>query len=88
MISLPSSDIALCIHVEIGSLFQNNYGQHDPEKVALVKQLYKDLDLQRVYLEYEEESYKDLMDIINECSDNLPKEMFFAFARKIYKRQK
>jgi len=59
-----------------------------PEKIAKVKDLYKTMGLQEVYTEYEEQSYKDLSQLIEKLSGNLPKEMFTAFAQKIYKRQK
>lgn len=60
----------------------------DKEKVSAVKQLYKDLDLESVFYKYEEESYEDLMKLIDEHSKNLPKEMFVAYAKRIFKRKK
>lgn len=57
-------------------------------QVESVKQVYMDLDLRRVYSEYEEESYQKLMVKINSLSADLPKEMFTSFADKIFKRTK
>ncbi|XP_064603763.1 farnesyl pyrophosphate synthase-like [Liolophura sinensis] len=69
-------------------VLKDNYGQNDAAKVAEIKSLYKELDLESVYAKYEEESYEDLIKLINKFSGNLPKEVFLTFALKIYKRQK
>jgi len=70
------------------TILEENYADDVPEKIAKVKDLYKTMGLQEVYTEYEEQSYKDLSQLIEKLSGNLPKEMFTAFAQKIYKRQK
>ncbi|KAK6191277.1 hypothetical protein SNE40_003008 [Patella caerulea] len=69
-------------------ILEDNYGRDDESKIKRVKELYRDLNLTHVYTEYEESSYKELKTLIEKCSGNLPKEVFMAFARKIYKRQK
>ena len=67
---------------------QENYGIDDASKVAKIKELYRELDLSSVYKEYEEKSYQDLMKLIDQHSGSLPKEMFIAYAKRIYKRKK
>ena len=52
-----------------------------------VKQVYKQLDLKKVYSDYEEETYQELMQLISKLSGTLPADMFIAFAQKIYKRK-
>ncbi|XP_064635411.1 farnesyl pyrophosphate synthase-like [Lineus longissimus] len=69
-------------------ILEENYAQHDPAKVKKVKEIFKELKVEEAYHAYEESSYKELMDSIEKFSLNLPKEMFTAFADKIYKRQK
>ncbi|KAK7098332.1 farnesyl pyrophosphate synthase-like isoform X2 [Littorina saxatilis] len=69
-------------------VLQDNYGQHDAEKVERVKKLYKEMDISRVYADYEESSYQELMSLINSSCGTLPPAVFTAFAQKIYKRQK
>lgn len=69
-------------------LLQENYAQKDPEKVAKVKAVFNELNLKQVYADYEESSYNELMGLIDTLSGSLPQEMFNAFAKKIYKRQK
>ncbi|XP_016076872.1 PREDICTED: farnesyl pyrophosphate synthase isoform X2 [Miniopterus natalensis] len=78
------------ILLEIGELFQiqENYGQKDAEKVARVKALYEELNLQAVFLQYEEESYRHLLDLIERYSSPLPPAIFLRLAHKIYKRKK
>ena len=56
--------------------------------MAKVKALFAELELQRMYEEYEESSYQDLMQLIEKLSGKLPKQIFTAFAQKIYKRNK
>ncbi|XP_063138973.1 farnesyl pyrophosphate synthase-like [Rattus norvegicus] len=65
-----------------------NYGQKDPEKVARVKALYEELDLQSVFFKYEEDSYNRLKSLIEQCSAPLPPSIFLELANKIYKRRK
>lgn len=67
-----------------------NYGKNDPECVSKVKQLYHDLNLEQVYRDYEDTSYKSLMALIKEQTDTLPSlpaQIFKEFADRIYKRQ-
>ena len=68
--------------------FQDNYAQQDPKKVARVKELYLVLNLPKVYAEFEDSSYKEIMELIDTESGDLPKEIFITFANKIYKRNK
>ena len=53
-----------------------------------VKALYGELRLKEAYQEHEEESYQRILKLIDEHSQNLPKEVFLSFVRKIYKRNK
>lgn len=67
---------------------QNNYAVNDPAAIQKVKDIYAELDLKSVYQQYEEESFKTLMVLIDQTCGDLPKEIFTAFANKIYKRDK
>lgn len=69
-------------------ILEENYGINDPEKAAKVKELYLTLDLQAVYRQYEESSFNDLMTLIDDNAETLPKDIFIAFAKRIYKRTK
>nr|AFM78687.1 farnesyl pyrophosphate synthase [Plagiochasma appendiculatum] len=70
------------------NLIKENYGKKDPEKVAVIKKLYKELNIQKVFDDYEHESYVGLNAAIEKV-DNLPLQgVFKAFLGKIYKRQK
>ena len=53
-----------------------------------VKVLYHELQLKKLYEEYEEESYTRILELISQKSTNLPKGMFLEFVKKIYKRDK
>jgi len=68
-------------------VLEENYGSHEPHKVALVKKLYKELKLEKIFQEYEEESYRQIKALIDEYKD-LPTEVFTFLLGKIYKRSK
>lgn len=78
----------LLANKEQKAILQENYGQHEADRVARVKEVYKALKLQELYANYEESSYKDVLNLIDTVNVALPKEMFYEYARKIYKRKK
>jgi farnesyl diphosphate synthase len=59
---------------------------------AKVKQLYKELDLESVYRQYEEESFQQIQQMIagleGSTAVTLPSAVFNDFAGRIYKRNK
>lgn len=71
-------------------LLEENYGQKDSAKEAVVKKLYNELELESVYQVYEEKIVAEIrakIQAIDE-SEGLKKEVFDEFLRKIYKRSK
>lgn len=67
-------------------VLEQNYGQWDDKKVAKVKALYKDLDLPKVFADYEEASYASIQADLQKV-DCMPKECFEILLGKIYKRK-
>lgn len=76
------------VSAEQRALLDANYGKDDATAVSVVKELYKTLDLERVYREYEEESYKGMCTQIQSHKNGFPRELFLFLVMKIYKRQK
>jgi len=74
--------------IEQREILKQNYGKDDAECVRFVKDLYKELNLEKVYSEYEEESYKSICQMIQSHENGFPKELFLFLVMKIYKRQK
>ncbi|XXG80076.1 hypothetical protein AAC387_Pa09g1022 [Persea americana] len=70
------------------TILYENYGNTDSEKVAKVKALYNELGLQNVFLEYERESYAQLILSIEAQPSKAMQEVLKSFLGKIYKRQK
>uniref|UniRef100_A0A0E0L589 Farnesyl pyrophosphate synthase n=1 Tax=Oryza punctata TaxID=4537 RepID=A0A0E0L589_ORYPU len=68
-------------------LFEN-YGKKDPACVAKVKGLYRELNLEEVFLDYENESYKKLITDIEAQPSIDVQNVLKSFLHKIYKRQK
>ncbi|CAN0143490.1 unnamed protein product [Ascophyllum nodosum] len=64
-----------------------NYAKDEEDKIERVKALYRDLDLESVYYKYEEETHKQIKDLISKV-DHIPHEVFHQFVDKIYKRSK
>ncbi|KAF7585795.1 Farnesyl pyrophosphate synthetase [Aspergillus hancockii] len=71
-------------------LLDEAYGRKDDALEAKVKTLYKELDLEKVYQDYEENIVGELKSKIAAVdeSEGLNKEVFEAFLGKIYKRTK
>ena len=70
-------------------VLEENYGKHDdPDGVQKVKDLYKELKLQELYVEYEEEQKKICDDLIGQIEPENFQELFKFLLGKIYKREK
>jgi farnesyl diphosphate synthase len=67
-----------------------NYGKHDEASVAVVKDLYRRLELEELFRAYEAASYETLTkQIAEECPKvGLPESVYLALLSKIYKRAK
>jgi len=66
---------------------QDNYGKKNPDCVARIKQVYRDIDVEKDFREYENESYKKLQGLIEEQTF-VPGALYMKLLKKIYKRQK
>ena len=51
-IMCPPTPDRMCVHLPL--IIQASYGRHDDASVATVKALYKDLDLEEVFKNYEQ----------------------------------
>ncbi|OQO14017.1 Farnesyl pyrophosphate synthase [Cryoendolithus antarcticus] len=69
---------------------EENYGRKEKACEAKVKKLFDELELEKVYKEYEEERVADLRKKIAAVDERqgMKKEVFEEFLRKIYKRSK
>nr|CAH0105352.1 unnamed protein product [Daphnia galeata] len=67
-------------------LIETRYGSKDPSSVKMVKTLYQQLGIPKLYTEYEENSYKQLTQMIEGIKQQLPTSVFQGFMEKIYKR--
>lgn len=68
-------------------ILENNYGVDNQTKIKAVKNLYKELDIESIYMDYEEESFERLRNLIDNV-EGMPKGVFEFLLKKIYKRQK
>jgi len=71
-------------------VLDENYGRKDGAMEEKVKELYRQLDLEKVYRDFEEGRVADIRKMIAQVdeSEGLKKEVFDSFLQKIYKRQK
>lgn len=68
-------------------LRQEHYGKADEASVAAVKEVYRELQLERKFLDYEQKSHDRLTAEI-EQQTSLPPGVFTLLLNKIYKRKK
>ena len=66
---------------------QKNYGKDDEAAVHAIKELYRALDLEEAFREYEHDSYQKLCSDVAK-QDQLPAGVFKLLLNKIYKRTK
>ncbi|RLN88343.1 hypothetical protein BBJ28_00000677 [Nothophytophthora sp. Chile5] len=66
---------------------KQHYGVNDATSIAIVKQLYNDLDLAATYHRYEDATYKTLCEEIAQVT-SMPSEVFTLLVSKIFKRNK
>nr|AEG47693.1 farnesyl diphosphate synthase [Allium sativum] len=69
------------------SLYEN-YGKEDPSCIVKVKELYKEINLEGVFEEYERKSYEKLCKSIEAHPSEGIQGILKSFLGKIYKRQK
>jgi farnesyl diphosphate synthase len=67
-------------------LIMENYGQDVPEKIAAIKELYKEMNLPQVFADYEEQTYNLISSHIQQMNPRLPKQLFLDMLQKIYRR--
>lgn len=69
-------------------ILAEHYGKHDEEGVKRVKELYRELKLEELYRDYEEEQKKACDELIAGIEPENFRELFTFLLAKIYKRQK
>ncbi|BDA42860.1 Farnesyl pyrophosphate synthase [Coccomyxa sp. Obi] len=69
------------------NIIKEHYGKDNETSIQKIKDVYVELDLERVFKEYEQASYEKLSAEIS-AQKELPAEVFTALLKKIYKRQK
>lgn len=71
-------------------ILQNNYARNDPVCIEEVKSVYRELDIESKYLEFEEAQYEEICKDINDLNQrtDLPGSIFHNFLAKIYRRNK
>ncbi|KAM7495666.1 hypothetical protein LguiB_030275 [Lonicera macranthoides] len=79
--------LELCDEEQKKILYES-YGKEDPNCVAKVKELYKTLNLEGVFAEYERKSNEKLVEFIEAHPSKPIKAVLKSFLAKIYKRQK
>lgn len=68
-------------------IWQENYGQKEAKRGACVKVLYEELNLQAVFLQYEEDSCSHLVSLIEQYSLPLPPVIFLRLAHRTHKQK-
>lgn len=80
----------LKVNAEQKKTLEDNYGKKDDESEATVKKLFAELEIPKIYEEYEETVVAELRAKIEKVDESrgLKKEVLSAFLAKVYKRSK
>lgn len=86
---LVNQALAICTP-EQKKILEDNYGRKDKDKEAVVKKLYNELNLEKLYKDYEEKVVSEIREKIAKIDETggLKRDVFEAFLAKIYKRSK
>mmetsp|Transcript_17994 Transcript_17994/g.40899 ORF Transcript_17994/g.40899 Transcript_17994/m.40899 type:complete len:113 (-) Transcript_17994:432-770(-) len=68
-------------------ILKENYGEDNPKKIDKVKELFKTLKLEKVFRDFEEQSYKEIQQELDKLK-LIPRDVFEILLKKIYKRDK
>ncbi|XP_044976763.1 farnesyl pyrophosphate synthase-like isoform X1 [Hordeum vulgare subsp. vulgare] len=77
----------VCVDERQKDILFENYGKSDPACVAKVKALYKELNLERVFSEYERETYEKLISHIEAQPNEVVQAVLKSFLHKIHMRK-
>ena len=69
------------------AILEKHYGKHDDASVQAVKALYKQMGLEAIFRDYEEESFKAINAELDALK-GIPRPVFETLLKKIYKRSK
>jgi farnesyl diphosphate synthase len=77
--------LPLC-NAEQRAVLAEFYGVDDPQAVAKVKQLYAELNITKLFQDFEQESFERISAMITNTTATVPKQVFTDLLAKIYKR--
>jgi farnesyl diphosphate synthase len=69
-------------------ILRENYGKTDAENVKAVKNMYDDMEIEKIYKNFEETSYSEIQTKISSLPDIRFVSIFQSLCKKIYKRSK
>ena len=69
-------------------VLETHYGKHEEASVAAVKALYRDMGLEALFKQYEEDSYAAIQAELDGLKGSIPRPVFEILLKKIYKRSK
>jgi len=76
------------VTAEQRKILEENYGQRSKEKEGIVKKLFSDLELPKLFEQFEEESFQSLSELIHKADEStIPRSVFTKFVKKVYKRK-
>ena len=65
-----------------------NYGRDEPKKIAKVKAVYEEIGMQKIFDQYENDSYSLIQEKLGKVESFMPRDIFELLLKKIYKRSK
>lgn len=69
-------------------LFEQHYGNPDPESIQIIKDLYEELGIPNTYSLYTEKTYHLIRTHIQQMSGRLPHKLFITILEMVYGKEK
>ncbi|EWM21458.1 farnesyl pyrophosphate synthase [Nannochloropsis gaditana] len=70
------------------TVLEAHYGKHEDSSVAAVKTLYREMGLEVLFKQYEEQSYTAIQKELDALPADIPRPVFELLLKKIYRRSK
>jgi farnesyl diphosphate synthase len=78
--------LELCSAEQRRDIIEKYLGKDDPESIAKIKQLYKDLGIEKIFDKFEDDTFAAITAKIEQSKDSVPSVLFTKILNKIHRR--
>jgi len=69
-------------------ILESHYGTHCENASNRIKEVYRELELEDAFREFEKKAYREISDMIAKMPKSLPKQAFYGILDSVYQREK